>query len=131
MWQERIHGRSSLKDSATDPFLTSVGLLFQVTPTLGCPHSSMIVFMLGGSAVPGPCTSTQISTPASAAALPHGTSALPIWANVFSVGTPLGSALGRTFTPLPPRSATSSTKRLQSSMCFLTSASLGEWNSHT
>ena len=45
--------------------------------------------------------------PASAAALPHGISDLPICSSVFSTGTPWGSPFGRTLTPRPPRSATS------------------------
>src|SRR5262245_51442014 len=129
MWQERIHGQSSLNDSATEPPLTSLALLFQVTPTLAWPQCSMIFFMLAGSAVPRPCTSTHTSTPASAAALPQGISDLPICSSVFSTATPLGRALGRTLTPRPPRSATSSMNCLHVSMFFFTSPGLREWNS--
>src|SRR5215472_10469759 len=131
MWQERTHGRSSLKYSATEPSLMSSRLEFQVSPTFGWLQCSMIVLTYGGCAVPRPWTSTQISTPASAAALPHGTRALPICSSVFSTGTSLGRPLGRTLTPRPPMSAASSTNSLQVSMFFLTSSGLGEWNSQT
>src|SRR5262245_46844362 len=131
MWHDLTHGHSSLKYSATEPFFTSVlSFEFHVRPTLLWPHSSMIVFMCGGCAVPWPWTSTQISTPASAAALPHGTSDLPICSRVFFASTPLGRSLGRTFTPLPPMSATSSTNFLHSSIFFFTSAWSVWWKSH-
>src|SRR5436190_11142430 len=128
MWHDFTHGLSSLKYSATDLFFTSVGLLFHVTPTFGWLACSMIVFMCGGCAVPLPWTSTQISTPASDAALPHGIRDLPICSRVFSAFTLSGRLFGRTFTPLPPMSATSSTKRLHVSICLSTSAFFGEWN---
>src|SRR5262245_22922181 len=53
------------------------------------------------------------------------TSALPIWSRVFSAGTSVGSELGRTLTPRPPRSATRPANRLQSSMCLSTTAGSG------
>src|SRR5262245_40516045 len=107
MWHDFTHGLSSLKYSATDLFLMSAGSLFHVTPTLGWLACSMMVLMCGGWSVPLPWTSTQISTPASAAALPHGISDLPICASVLATGTLSGKLLGRTLTPLPPMSATS------------------------
>src|SRR5215472_15367662 len=131
MWQERSHGRSRWKYSATDLSLMSLAFEFQVMPTLGWPQASMTVLTYGGWAVPLPWTSTQISTPASAAALPHGTRALPICSSVFSTGTSLGRPLGRTLTPRPPMSAASSTNSLQVSMFFLTTSGSGEWNSQT
>src|SRR4051812_29633248 len=129
MWHDRIHGQSSSKYSFTLPSFMSSLLEFHVSPTLLCLQCSIIVLTYGGCAVPRPCTSTQISTPASAAALPHGMSDLPICSSVFSTLTSFGSALGRTFTPLPPTSAVSSTKRLHVSICFSTSFLSGEWNS--
>src|SRR5262245_55863626 len=129
MWHDLIHGFSSSKYSLTLPSFMSSLLEFQVTPTLSCLQCSIIVLTCGGWAVPRPWTSTQISTPASAAALPHGISDLPICSSVLAVSTFGGSRLGRTFTPLPPMSAASSTKRLHVSICFLTSFSSGEWNS--
>src|SRR3954447_14244230 len=102
MWHDRTHGRSRWKYSATDLFLMSVGLEFHVSPTFGWPQCSMIVLQRGGCDVPPPWTSTQISTPASAAAWPHSISDLPICSSVFSTGTSFGSPLGRTLTPRPP-----------------------------
>src|SRR6516162_9223651 len=124
MWQERIHGRSSSKYSATDPFLRSLGLEFHVTPTRAWPQCSIILLTYGGNALPRrtpslpggcsvpPWTSSQISTPASAAALPHARSDRPICSSVLAIGTDRGRPLGRTLTPLPPMSAASSMKRL-------------------
>ena len=43
----------------------------------------------------------------------------------------LGRPLGRTLTPLPPMSATSSTNCLHVSMFFWTTAGSGLWNSQT
>src|SRR6516225_7053981 len=102
MWHDLIHGRSRSKYSFTEPFLTSSPLEFHVSPTLLWPQCSMKVFTCGGCDVPRPWTSTQISMPASSAALPQGISDLPICSSVFSTGTFGGSELGRTFTPLPP-----------------------------
>src|SRR5437763_5963359 len=131
MWQLRTYGQSSLNEAATLPCLTSSGLEFHVRPTALWPQCSMIVLQRDGSAVPRPCTSTWISTPASWAALPHSISALPICSRVFSSGTPGGSALGRTLTPRPPMSATSSTNALHVSMFLRTTSADGEWNSQT
>src|SRR5262245_25053678 len=129
MWHDLIHGQSSSKYSFTLPSFRSVALEFHVSPTLLCLQCSIIVLTCGGWAVPRPCTSTQISTPASAAALPQGISDLPICSSVFSTLTSLGRSLGRTFTPFPPMSAVSSTKRLHVSICFWTTFWSGEWNS--
>jgi len=85
----------------------SVLFEFHVRPTDGCLQASMIARQFFGSCVTAPWTSTQISTPASAAAVPHSTSARPICSNVFCGSAPFGTPFGRTFTPLPPRSATS------------------------
>src|ERR1700719_4019106 len=128
MWHERIHGRSSLKYSATDLSLMSLALEFHVRPTCGCPQCSIMVLTLGGKAEPcPPWTSTQISIPASAAVLPQSISDLPICSSVFSTGTDGGRSLGRTLTPLPPRSADSSTNSLHVSMFLRTTAGSGEW----
>src|SRR5262249_18310425 len=112
MWHDFSHGRRSLKYSDTEPFFTSLGFEFQVMPTFGWSHVSMMVLMYGGCAVPAPWTSTQISTPASAAAWPHSISDLPICSSVLGTSTSFGRALGRTLTPLPPMSATSCTNCL-------------------
>src|SRR5262245_52497322 len=130
MWHDLIHGRSSVKYSLTEPSFTSVALLFHVSPTLLWSVCSIIVLTCGGCDVPAPWTSSQISTPAPSAALPHWRSDRPICSNVFSTGTSLGSPLGRTLTPLPPRSATRSTNSLQVSICLRTLAASGQWKSH-
>src|SRR5262245_3227339 len=61
----------------------------------------------------------------------HGTSALPICSRVLSRSAPGEMPLGRTFTPLPPISATSPTNCLHVSMFFFTTSGSGDWNSHT
>src|SRR5262245_41986960 len=126
MWHDLSHGESILNDSATEPPLTSVPLEFQQTPTAGWPQCSMIVFMFGGFCVVWPGTSTKISTPASAAALPQGTSDLPICSSVFSTDAPRGTVFGRTFTPFAPRSWARPTNCLHSSMFFLTTDASGD-----
>src|SRR5881392_918524 len=78
MWHDLIHGLSNRNASATEPSATSVALEFHVRPTLAWSHARMIVAQRAGSDVPVPCTSSQISTPASLAARPHSASALPI-----------------------------------------------------
>ena len=71
MWQQRMKGRRSAKDEATEPSVTSVSFEFQVRPTLGCEQTSMIRRIRAGTFVWSPWTSTQISTPLSFAKAPH------------------------------------------------------------
>ena len=126
MWQQRMNGRRSANDSATDPLATSVSFEFHVTPTARWPHASMIRRIRAGILVWSPWTSHQISTPLSAAKPPHSASACPICSSVFSSGTSFGSPFGRTFTARAPMSFASSTHSRQSATFWRTTAGSGE-----
>ena len=125
MWQQRMKGRRSANDAATEPSATSVSFEFQVRPTLGWEQTSMIRRIRDGTFVWSPWTSTQISTPWSRAKAPHSASARPICSSVFSSGTSFGSPFGRTLTPRAPMSFARRTHSRQSSTFFLTTGRVG------
>src|SRR5262249_2523794 len=101
MWHERTHRASILNASATEPPFPRVPSSFTVPPPFGPPHSTIPASMFAGPPAPRQRPPPRFPPPASSAALPHSTSALPICSSVFAGSTPLGRSLGRTFTPLP------------------------------
>ena len=130
MWHDLTHGRSSERLGDGAVLTRRSGFEFQVRPTFLWPQCSMIVLhvrrVLRAGAVDldpdldarvrrrlaardrAPCRSAPASSP---------------------TGTSFGRPLGRTFTPLPPRSAGRSTNCLHVSMFFWTTAGSGDWNS--